>query len=97
VISHVLSAAKAKPRRSDSRKGAKGAKEKQIFTWRSWRPFDLAQDMLGASKSPFWIATGTGKFAQAGKTLKYSSVVQKGEDRCFSPPRWSVVTRSRNG
>jgi hypothetical protein len=49
--------------RNISRKGAKAAKKLNFRTWRAWRPFDVAQDRLGASKSPFWIATATGKFA----------------------------------
>ncbi|HEY3150988.1 MAG TPA: hypothetical protein VGK65_04910, partial [Candidatus Binatia bacterium] len=52
--------------RNISRKGAKhvlsnveGAAKKLNFrTWRSWRPFDFAQDRLGASKSHFWESHG---------------------------------------
>jgi len=37
----------------DSRKGAKGAKFRKIskfLSLRAWRPFDVAQDMLGGKK-----------------------------------------------
>jgi hypothetical protein len=37
----------SRPRRRSAGKG------KQFRTWRSWRAFDVAQDRLGASKSPF--------------------------------------------
>src|SRR6267142_483447 len=36
---------------------------------RHWRHFGFAQDRLGASKSPFWIATGRQKICASSENL----------------------------
>src|SRR4029434_8240693 len=56
--------------RNISRKGAKAAKKLNFRTWRSWRPFDFAQDRLGASKSRFLESHGPpGNLRKARKFL----------------------------
>jgi hypothetical protein len=51
----------------------KGRKEKIfIRTWRSSRPFDSAQDMLGGRNIRIRDVSCVGKFAQAAKTLGHS-------------------------
>jgi len=71
----ILARQTANTTRNISRKGAKhvlsdveGAAKK--FNFRTWRPFDFAQDRLGASKSPFWIATLHRKICASRETFK---------------------------
>jgi hypothetical protein len=63
------SAAKPQPSRSDSRKGAKGAKGKRIFTLRSWRLG--ARIILRTCNQKAYTAR---KFAQVANTFRHSNV-----------------------